>query len=77
LTIVTQGAEPPDHEIDFTIARHGECRIASPMSGVRFGSDHQRVVYASTLNGHRRYQTPDGEPLSMERAGPRERVIAT
>jgi len=70
VTAVTEDLGHPD----FSITRHGECRIASPMSGVRFVSDAQGVLYASTLNGYRRYRGQDGEPLSMERAGPRERL---
>ncbi len=74
MTTAMEDPEHPDHGLDFSIARHGECRIASPMSGVRFVSDAERVLYASTLNGHQRFRTPDGEPLSMERAGPRQRL---
>ena len=38
-----------DNDLDFTIARLGECRIPSPMSGVRFTRDDERVLYHSTL----------------------------
>ena len=38
-----------DNDLDFTIARLGECRIPSPMSGVRFTSDEERVLYHATL----------------------------
>ena len=40
-----------DDDLDFTIARLGECRIPSPMSGVRFTRDEERVLYHSTLEG--------------------------
>ena len=40
-----------DDELDFTIARLGECRIPSPMSGVRFTRDEERVLYHSTIEG--------------------------
>jgi 6-phosphofructokinase 1 len=33
-----------DDELDFTIARLGECSIPSPMSGVRFTRDEERVL---------------------------------
>jgi hypothetical protein len=58
--------------LDFTIAQHGHCRIDSPMSGVRFVQDHERVLYPSTLKELRRFldQTP-----AMESAGPRERIF--
>ena len=34
-----------DDDIDFTLARLGENRIPSPMSGVRFTGDDRRVLY--------------------------------
>ena len=40
-----------DDDLDFTIARLGECRVPSPMSGVRFTGDDERVLYHSTLEG--------------------------
>ena len=43
-----------DNDLDFTIARLGECRIPSPMSGVRFTRDEERVLYHSTLEGMKR-----------------------
>jgi 6-phosphofructokinase 1 len=36
-------------DLDFTIERLGECRIQSPMAGVRFTSDGERVLYHSRL----------------------------
>ena len=60
---------------DFTIARHGECRIASPMSGVRFVSDEERVLYPATLADWRRLTSTGAEPPSMEAAGPRQRIF--
>ena len=36
--------------IDFTIARLGDCRVPSPMSGVRFVQDDERVLYPATTN---------------------------
>jgi 6-phosphofructokinase 1 len=59
--------------IDFTIARLGDCRIPSPMSGVRFVQDHERILYPSTLEELRRHASR--EPPSMEQAGPRERLF--
>jgi 6-phosphofructokinase 1 len=60
---------------DFTIARLGEGRFPSPMSGARFVEDHERVLYAATLSDLRRLQSGSGEPPSMECAGPRERLF--
>ena len=43
------GAAGEGPVLDFTIARLGDCRFPSPMSGVRFVSDDERVLYPSTL----------------------------
>ena len=65
----------PDSDLDFTIARLGPCRIASPMSGVRFTRDDERVLYHSTLAGVGEC-LDQGAPLpAMESAGPRERLF--
>ena len=59
-------------DYDFSIARHGDCRVKSPMSGVGFVPDDARVLYPSTLEQFRRHLTSTGEPPSLEQAGPRE-----
>lgn len=64
-----------DAALDFTIARHGDCRIASPMTGVSFVRDDERVLYPSTLAELERLRDADGTPPVMERAGPRERLF--
>jgi hypothetical protein len=38
-----------DRDLDFTIERLGECRVPSPMSGVRFTRDDERVLYHARL----------------------------
>ena len=67
-----------DHDLDFTIARLGECTIPSPMSGVRFTRDEERVLYHSTLEGIKpwieRFDT-GAAPPAMESAGPRQRLF--
>ena len=62
------------HRLDFTISRLGECRVPSPMSGVRFVHDDERVLYPSTVADLQRLRSADGEPASMESGGPRERI---
>ena len=64
-----------DHDLDFTIARLGECRIQSPMSGVRFTRDEERVLYHATLEGIRTCLDNGAAPPSMESAGPREQLF--
>jgi 6-phosphofructokinase 1 len=64
---------PPD--LDFTIARLGECRFPSPMSGVRFTGDAERVLYHATLAEMKPWLERGEEPPSMEAAGARERLF--
>ena len=65
-----------DGQLDFTIAQHGPCRFRSPMSGVRFVRDDERVLYPSTLGEMKRLpRDGNGDPPAMECAGPRERLF--
>ena len=62
--------------LDFTIARHGDCRFRSPMSGVRFVEDDEGVLYPSTLDDLKRLGTSlGGGPPAMESAGPRKQLF--
>jgi 6-phosphofructokinase 1 len=61
-------------ELDFRISRLGECRIPSPMTGVRFVGDDQHVLYDSYSNEIRNCLAEGREPPSMELAGPRENI---
>jgi len=64
-----------DIDLDFTIARLGECRIASPMAGVRFTSDNERVLYHARLEDTKVWIEKCADPPSMEAAGPREKMF--
>jgi 6-phosphofructokinase 1 len=64
-----------DNDLDFTVARLGECRIPSPMSGVRFTSDEERVLYHSTLDGIKACLDKGAAPPAMESAGPRRMLF--
>jgi 6-phosphofructokinase 1 len=64
-----------DKDLDFTIARLGECRIESPISGVRFTRDDERVLYHSTLEGIRAWLDRGAAPPAMESAGPRQKLF--
>ena len=61
--------------LDFTIARLGDCLVASPMTGVRFVTDDERVLYPSSLHDLRHFQALGGECPAMEYGGPRERLF--
>ncbi len=63
-----------DNDLDFTIARLGECRIPSPMSGVRFTRDEERVLYHARLEGIKGWLDKGAAPPAMESAGPRQLV---
>ena len=62
-------------DLDFTIARLGECRFPSPMSGVRFARDDERVLYHARLEEIRTWVDKCEDPPAMEAAGPRERIF--
>ena len=64
-----------DNDLDFTIARLGECRIPSPMSGVRFTSDEERVLYHATLERLNACLDTGAAPPAMESAGPRRMLF--
>ena len=64
-----------EKDLDFTIARLGECRIESPISGVRFTLDDERVLYHSTLEGIRTWLDRGAAPPAMESAGPRQKLF--
>jgi len=64
-----------DNDLDFTIASLGECRIPSPMSGVRFTSDEERVLYHATLERLNACLDTGAAPPAMESAGPRRMLF--
>jgi 6-phosphofructokinase 1 len=72
---VSENGRAGNRALDFTIARHGECRVPSPMTGVRFVEDDERVLYASTLADLRDSHDVNGEPAAMESGGPRKRIF--
>jgi 6-phosphofructokinase 1 len=61
--------------LDFTVPRLGECRIPSPISGIRFTSDDERVLYHSRLEETKPWIDQRADPPSLEAAGPRERIF--
>jgi 6-phosphofructokinase 1 len=64
-----------ERQIEFGIERLGECRFPTPMSGVRFTTDDDRVLYPATLVDLKRWTIGGIDPPSMEAAGPRERIF--
>jgi 6-phosphofructokinase 1 len=64
-----------DKDLDFTIEQLGECAIPSPMSGVRFIQDDERVLYHARLQEVKAYLANGVEPPAMETAGPRRTLF--
>ncbi|MEN6320055.1 MAG: ATP-dependent 6-phosphofructokinase [Syntrophaceae bacterium] len=60
---------------DFSIQDLGERTIQSPVNVSYYTSDKKRILYNIYLEHYRDYTTPDGEPLSLEVAGPREKIF--
>jgi 6-phosphofructokinase 1 len=65
----------PDPAIDFTIERLGPCRFPSPMAGVRFVTDDDRVLYPATTGELHRWTDGGKQPPSLEAAGPRRETF--
>ena len=61
--------------LDFTVMNLGECAISSPMSGVRFVKEDDRILYHSHIRGIRQYIAHGKEPPHFEEAGPREKIF--
>ncbi len=64
-----------DGDLDFTIARLGQCRFPSPLSGVRFTRDDERVLYHARLEDMNACIAKGADPPAMEAAGPQEKLF--
>jgi 6-phosphofructokinase 1 len=64
-----------DKDLDFTIARIGDCRVPSPMRDTRFARDDERVLYHSSLDEMKPWIDAHEQPPAMEVAGPREKIF--
>lgn len=63
-----------DNNLDFRIQRLGECRVPSPMSGVHFVGDDDRVLYHTDPQKIEVYFKGDQKPPAFELAGPRNKI---
>jgi 6-phosphofructokinase 1 len=61
--------------LDFSIQDLGERSIPSPVNVSYYTSDKKRILYNIYLEHYKDYTAPDGEPLSLEVAGPREKIF--
>lgn len=62
-----------DH--DFSIACLGPCAIDSPINISAFVSDENRILFNTRLNDYDALMDSAGRPLSLEPAGPREKIF--
>jgi 6-phosphofructokinase 1 len=60
---------------DFTIKNFGEGRIKSPLNIANFTKDEKRLLFNSYLDGYSTLTDSEGNPLSVELAGPREKIF--
>jgi 6-phosphofructokinase 1 len=61
-------------DLNFAVSRLGECQITSPITGARFVSDEEHVLYHSDLRAIKSYLEAGREPPCLEKAGPREKI---
>lgn len=60
---------------DFTIQSLGKCTIPSPISMSYFTSDKKRILFSIYLHQYDKFKSPEGDPLSVEVAGPRKKIF--
>jgi 6-phosphofructokinase 1 len=60
---------------DFTIQSLGACTIRSPVTVSYFTTDDRKILFNIYLDGYDRLRSPDGLPLAVEVAGPREKIF--
>jgi len=64
-----------EHDLNFQVEQLGDCRFPSPMHGVRFTTDDERLLYHSRAEEMRPFVAAGQEPPSMELAGPRQQIF--
>ncbi|MCX5830563.1 MAG: ATP-dependent 6-phosphofructokinase [Deltaproteobacteria bacterium] len=60
---------------DFNIQSLGEAWLPSPLNVSYFTSDEKRILLNVYLKAHGDAHSPDGQPQSIEVAGPREKIF--
>jgi 6-phosphofructokinase 1 len=63
-----------DKNLNFEVQRLGECRVSSPMSGVQFVGEDDRVLYHTDPNKIEPFFKADQRPPAFELAGPRNKI---
>jgi 6-phosphofructokinase 1 len=62
-------------KLDFSIPNLGECLIHSPLNINHFISDDDRVLFNTRLDRYCELKDHNGQPLSVELAGPRRNIF--
>ncbi len=60
---------------DFTIRDLGKTQIRSPLNIANFTQDEKRLLFNSYSDEYSKLTDPEGKPLSVELAGPREKIF--
>jgi 6-phosphofructokinase 1 len=63
------------HQYDFSVQSLGECTIPSPIVVSYFTADEKKILFNIYLHQYELLKTPEGAPLSLEVAGPREKIF--
>jgi 6-phosphofructokinase 1 len=63
------------HDLNFRVPSLGECAVRSPLRGIRFVPESERILYDSDLDHIKAMLAAGDEPWSFEAGGPRERVF--
>jgi len=61
--------------LNFNIESLGERTIPSPVLTSKFTPDNRRVLFNIGLHNYNAFTTADGQPLSLEVAGPRDKIF--
>ena len=64
-----------DSPYDFTVQTLGEGTIDSPLNVQYFTSENKRILFNIEIQRYADLKTADGKPLSVEVAGPRQKIF--
>ena len=64
-----------DSPYDFTVQTLGEGTIDSPLNVQYFTSESKRILFNIEIQRYADLKTADGAPLSVEVAGPRQKIF--
>jgi 6-phosphofructokinase 1 len=62
------------NDLDLSVKNLGKCGVDSPMRGITFIDDSERILYGADPREIKEYLAEEAEPPSFEAAGPRKRI---